>query len=87
MIRISMIVSENTFAALSRAADREQRDLREQASILIAEGLQQRGLLEKESDTSGPADVAHPSRAGEGVDLIISAVAGPSTAGGRHART
>lgn len=85
MIRISMAVEERVFAALSQAADDEQRELREQASIMIAEGLQQRGLLAKESDITGQDDVAYPSRTGDGVDSIISASAPASTAGGRHA--
>jgi hypothetical protein len=81
-----MVVTEDTFAALSRAADAERHDLREQAALLIVEGLHHRGLLEKESDTNGPVDVADPSRTGEGVDSIISACAALSTQGGRHAR-
>jgi hypothetical protein len=89
MIRISFAISETTFAALSRAADVERRDLRQHAAWLITAGLQQSGFLpsENESDPGGRAEVldADASRAGE-ADLIINANAAPSTTGGRHAR-
>lgn len=85
-IRISMVVEDHVFAALSLAADESRCDLREQAARLITEGLQRRGLLEKESDTTGRGDVADPLRAGKGVEVIISASAGPSTDEARRAR-
>jgi hypothetical protein len=90
VIRISFVLSDTTFAALSRAADVEQRDLRQHAAWLITEGLQRSGFLpsENEVDPGGRAEVkdTETSRASEAVDLIISATAATSTDEGRHAR-
>jgi hypothetical protein len=85
-VRISMVVEDHVFAALSLAADEGRRDLREQAALLITEGLQRRGLLAKKSDSTGQDAVADPSRASEGNALIISASARPSTDGGQRVR-
>lgn len=85
MVRFTLILSEPALDALCAFADREHTQTRDAAVKLITAGLQQRGLLEKENDLSGRAEVADPSRAGDGVDQIISASAYPSTDGGRHA--
>lgn len=55
--------------------------------LLTDEQLRTIVLLEKENDPGGRAEVADPSRAGDGVDLIISAPAATSTREGRHAHT
>jgi hypothetical protein len=90
VIRISFAISETTFAALSRAADVERRDLRQHAAWLITAGLQQSGFLpgENEKDPGGRAEVLDTEslRAGKAVDSIIRATAATSTDEGRHAR-
>jgi hypothetical protein len=53
MLRISVpIYDDRTRRALANLAERELRDPRDQAALLIVEGLRRRGLL--------PADPRHP---------------------------
>jgi hypothetical protein len=49
MIRIQIKLTEDVFRALRNLADQEYRDFKQQAGILIKEGLVQRGLIQPET--------------------------------------
>lgn len=54
MVRFQSMLRQVEFESLVKLADRERRDVRNQASLLIAEGLQRRGyqVAEAMSDVS-----------------------------------
>ncbi len=64
MVKVVSLITQSEFDSLIALADRERRDVRQQASMLIAEGLARRGYRVDAStvDTSNaPAfDGAHP---------------------------
>ena len=45
MTRVPIMLEENELLALSKLARHEYRDIRQQAAILIRDGLTQRGIL------------------------------------------
>jgi hypothetical protein len=48
--RITVTLQQEEVAALGMLAEQERRDPRDQAAVLIRQGLEQRGLLRPKSD-------------------------------------
>lgn len=83
--RFTLLVSEDEFAALVRLADIERRPLRDQAALIIRRELERLNLIQKESSDAVNIGAGESSRAGDDVDVIISAALPASISGSGHA--
>lgn len=83
-VRFTLMLDDRTFAALAQLADRERRPVRDQAAHMLTAALELCGLVEKDEHPGGQAEAFEPSRAGDGLGVMLPPAPSSSMDGGVH---
>jgi hypothetical protein len=62
--RITVTLQQDEIAALGALAEHERRDPRDQAAVLIRQGLEQRGLLRPKSEEEAALTISESGERG-----------------------